>query len=620
MRPVASRVRSPVGNGPSPEELSPDERIRGPFLDWPSRTWKVGDVRRRASNSVPRGVSAPSPACRVEERFGGASANRVVFGDSLDVARALLDEGWGRKVDLVYVDPPFASQSDYTQETRLDGPADGRIVRSRAYDDCWPTKKGSKRGGAGDEDGVSAYLDMLAPRLEAMAELLAPTGSLWVHLDWRAAYLVRVLLDEIMGRESFVNEVVWRRAPNLGRQAASGQFGRTLDTLVVYGGPEARLHPPTRLEPSASAAIRRVEAGRAFSSAPRGDYTDASMARLQAEGRVHRTATGRQYVKYFLEPNDKGELCRERRIDTLWTDVAPLRHASVAERTGFPTQKPRALLERIIRCATPEGGTVVDLFAGSGTTGDAAHALGRTFVLGDRGPVALNATRARLLRAGAAFAVESCGGVVAPAGPVPEVTVHQGAAGVARVELREPTEPLAWAIGPKPRQGEPFAATWHSARQPGVVPVAAAREGLLPDAPLLTRARPARWPSLGDRGARLLRRRRRRGALPHWSRGPQRDPSRPCPRARCVRVGRRARRRASPRDPGASAASPRSPARRHVGGVPGRRAHALRARARLGVRDEAPPRAPAGDSPRASVLAASDEQRRARRAGRRAAA
>jgi hypothetical protein len=292
-----------------------------------------------------------------------------------------------------------------------------------------------------------------------------------------------------MGRGSFLNEVVWRRAPNLGRQAASGQFGRTLDTLVVYGGPQARLRPPTRLEPIAPSAIRRDEAGRAFTTAPRGDYTDASMARLQAEGRVHRTATGRQYVKYFLEPNDKGELCRERRIDTLWTDVAPLRHASIAERTGFPTQKPRALLERIVRCASPEGGTVVDLFAGSGTTGDAAHALGRRFVLGDCGPVALNATRARLLRAGASFAVESCGAIVAPAGPVPEVRVRAGEAGAARVELHEPTEPLAWAIGPKPAVGEPFAATWHSTRHPGVVPVAALREGPLPDASLTATAR-----------------------------------------------------------------------------------------------------------------------------------
>ena len=92
--------------------------------------------------------------------------------------------------------------------------------------------------------------------------------------------------------------------------------------------------------------------------------------------------------------------CRERRVDALWTDVPPLRHARAGERTGFPTQKPRALLDRIVACASPPGGLVVDVFAGSGTTGESAHALGRRFVLGDASPLALATARARLLRAG----------------------------------------------------------------------------------------------------------------------------------------------------------------------------------------------------------------------------
>jgi hypothetical protein len=322
-----------------------------------------------------------------------------------------------------------------------------------------------------------------------MTRLLAPAGSIWVHVDWRAAYLVRVLLDEVLGRQCFLNEVVWRRAPNLGRQAVSGQFGRTLDTLVVYGaGPEARLHPPTRLEPIPPSGIRRDALGRAFTTAPRGDYSDESLARLEAEGRVHRTATGRLYVKYFLEPNPAGELCRKRRIDTLWTDVPPLRHASVSERTGFPTQKPRALLERIIQCASPEGGTVVDLFAGSGTTGEAAHALGRRFVLGDSGAVSLATTRARLLRADAAFTVESCGAVVMPEGATPQARATRDADGVVRVDLGEPREPLAWALGHTQGDGGPFIASWHSERRPGTVPVAAAREAVLPAADAVRRA------------------------------------------------------------------------------------------------------------------------------------
>ena len=282
--------------------------------------------------------------CVERVREGGS---RLILGDALDVAGALATEGLAGAVDVVYVDPPYASQTDYVLEARLDGPADGRVRRTKAYEDSWAH--------------VGAYLDMLAPRLEACARLLSPAGTLWVHLDWRAAYLVRVLLDEIMGREAFKNEIVWRRAPNLGRQAASGQFGRTLDTIVVYGGPEAVLRPPTRLELIDPAAIRRDDEGRPFTTAPRGDYTDLSIAKLEKEGRIHRAASGKVYIKYFLVKNEEGEWCRERRVDTLWTDVPPLRHAKTGERTGYPTQKPRALLERILRCASPPNGLAVDL-------------------------------------------------------------------------------------------------------------------------------------------------------------------------------------------------------------------------------------------------------------------
>src|SRR6185295_7042162 len=114
------------------------------------------------------------------------------------------------------------------------------------------------------------------------------SGSIWLQVDWRASHLVRALCDEIFGRERFLNEIVWRRAPNLGRQARSGQFGRTLDTLLVYGGgPKARLVPPDRLVPVGRAARHDHATDRWFTVAPRGDYTDESIARLESEGRVH---------------------------------------------------------------------------------------------------------------------------------------------------------------------------------------------------------------------------------------------------------------------------------------------------------------------------------------------
>jgi DNA modification methylase len=412
---------------------------------------------------------------------GEGARGRLIHGDALEVARALLREGLEGTADLVYLDPPFASQTSYVHEARLDGPADGRVTRTLAYEDSW---RAPKRGTTGSErsetDGISAYLDMLAPRLEAAAALLGPRGTLWVHLDWRAAYLVRVLLDEIFGRERFINEIVWRRAPNLGRQAASGQFGRTLDTILVYGGPAARLSPPTKLEPIEKGAIRWDEAGKPFTSAPRGDYTDVSVRRLESEGRVHRTGTGKVYIKYFLVKDGAGEWCRERRVDTLWTDVPPLRHAPTHERTGYPTQKPRALLERIIRSATPKGGLVIDLFAGSGTTGEAAHAQERRFILGDAGHVAIAIARARLLRAGVDLSLERTPALAPPAGLPPKTLARRVGCDRLEVELVEPTEPFAWAVDRSYRADGTFRTAWHSERRPGSRPVPAAVVARLP--------------------------------------------------------------------------------------------------------------------------------------------
>ena len=238
-------------------------------LSWPGRQWRQG-----ASADQPLSGRA-AKSIRTLELVGDSKvAHRLIHGDGLDVVGALADEGLTGQVDLVYVDPPYASDRDYVAEARLDGPADGRALRTLAYEDRWSNERG----------GVGAYLDMLAPRLEALTTLLSARGTIWVHLDWRAAYLVRTILDEILGRDAFKNEIVWRRAPNLGRQAASGQFGRTLDTIVVYGRPKATLRPPTRLEPIEPNAIRWDDEGRPFTSAPRGDYTDASIEKLEAEG------------------------------------------------------------------------------------------------------------------------------------------------------------------------------------------------------------------------------------------------------------------------------------------------------------------------------------------------
>lgn len=421
------------------------------MLTWPGRMFRVDAVRDEAV----------TPTVHVRERYGDQT-HRLIQGDALDVTRLLAGEGLAGKVDLVYLDPPFLSQTDYILEARLDGHADGRVHRSVAYGDRW----GKKDGGPG------AYLDMLAPRLEALTALLSPRGSIWVHLDWRAAYLVRVLLDEIMGREAFLNEVVWKRAPNLGRQARSGQFGRTLDTIVVYGKKDAVLVPPLRKEPIAESAIRKDEEGRLFTSAPRGDYTDESIAKLDEIGRVHRTASGKVYIKYFLVQDEEGRWCRERPVDTLWTDIAPIRHAAKDERTGYPTQKPRALLERIIECGTKPGALVVDVFAGSGTTAEAAHVTGRRAIVSDAQLGAIYTSRARFIRAGMGFTVATleASGARARDEDVSKARVKASSRrlldGTREIVLHSPKEPLSWSVGMTDDRGT-FTAAAARARIPG---------------------------------------------------------------------------------------------------------------------------------------------------------
>jgi DNA modification methylase len=412
--------------------------------------------------ALDRAVPSITPVEYVPDapRENGPRPHRLVQGDALDAARALALEGLRHHVDLVYLDPPYASGTDYTHEERVDGPATGRVARTAAYRDRW-------------EDGPASYLDMLYPRICAMRQLLKPSGSMWVQVDWRASYLVRAICDEVFGRDRFLNEIVWRRAPNLGRQARSGQFGRTLDTIVVYGaGKEARLVPPERLSPVRKGGAKLDErTGRYFTVAPRGDYTDESVARLEAQGRIHRSPTGNVYVKYWLETDADGRLCKRQPVDALWVDIPPLRHVSPEERTGYPTQKPRALLERIILAGSTPGGIVVDLFAGSGTTAAAAAKLGRSFVVGDASPVALATMRSRLLREGVTpLAIERCGQSNARDDDTGvTVQVVRSSTNEASVTLvrTSPREPVAWAIDPSPSPAMAFCARWHAERGSG---------------------------------------------------------------------------------------------------------------------------------------------------------
>ena len=198
-----------------------------------------------------------------------------------------------------------------------------------------------------------------------------------------------------------------------------------------------------------------------------------AIAKLDKIGRVHRTASGKVYIKYFLVEDDLGRWCRERPVDTLWTDIAPLRHATKEERTGYPTQKPRALLERIIACGTKPGELVLDVFAGSGTTGEAAHVTGRRAIVSDAQSGAIFTSRARFIRAGMGFSVASLGAPASVASrdekrdePRVKAAARRLLDGTREVVLEHPKEPLSWSVGETDATGT-FTATAARARIPG---------------------------------------------------------------------------------------------------------------------------------------------------------
>lgn len=316
----------------------------------------------------------------------------LIVGDRCRALAALLPTRAG-SVHAVYIDPPFDTGGRFDATRRLD---DGATLRRTAYRDTWG-------------QGLDAYLAFMSDTLVLLRELLADDGALFVHCDWRANAYLRVLLDELFGPQCFRNEIAWRRAPNLGRQAASRQLGRTLDTILVYSrnpgtllrGEAPRRSDPVALDAKGKPAGAQWDEARAlwFTTAPRGDYTDASIARLREEGRVHDSPSGRVAIKYFLRRGDDGRWYKDQPIDTLWDDaeVRPLRHRPKSEDMGYDTQKPEGLLGRIVRWATRPGDLVLDCFSGSGTTASVAAQLGRRWVAVDAGDAAIATTRRRLV-------------------------------------------------------------------------------------------------------------------------------------------------------------------------------------------------------------------------------
>ncbi|TFH00307.1 MAG: site-specific DNA-methyltransferase, partial [Candidatus Thorarchaeota archaeon] len=325
--------------------------------------------------------------------------NLLFKGDCLEIIQKRLD-GFKGKFKLIYIDPPFLSGTQYTLKQKTSGNADtaGTLSDTLTYSDKW--------------EGIDDYLSFMKPRLEAMKELLSNKGSFWVHLDWHVSHYVKVVLDEIFGYKNFVNEIVWKRTNS--PKAQSKGFGTQHDVILLYTmdphnfqvKPIYREHDNKSLKPYSysdekgkfrlieieAQGIQRTEGRKQFEWRGRTApylYKKEKLDDWWESGMIYRSRFGRYTKKQYIK-DSPGLL-----VSDLWHDIAPVQGAS-QENTGFLTQKPEALLDRIIKSSTEEGDLVGDFFAGSGTTAIVAEDLNRRWILCDESESSLDVIRKRI--------------------------------------------------------------------------------------------------------------------------------------------------------------------------------------------------------------------------------
>lgn len=358
--------------------------------------------------------------------------NRLYYGDNLDVLRRHIDD---ESVDLVYLDPPFKSDQDYNV---LFAEHDGAQAASqiRAFEDTWRWDESAARSCAevieaggrvsqvmqafrtflGDSD-MMAYLAMMAPRLIELRRVLKATGSVYLHCDPTASHYLKLLMDAVYGPSMFRSEVIWKRT---SAHSSAKRYGPVHDTLLFYSKSDSYAwnrifepYNPAYLETFfdqqdkdgrrwkrmdlTGAGVRHGETGqkwRGIDVTAKGRhwaYPPSTLDKLDRDGRVHwpQKKGGMPRLKQY--PEDLPGVP----LQDVWADISPMHNLS-RERLGYPTQKPEALLERIIAASSNEGDTVLDPFCGCGTTIAAAQKLGRQWIGIDITSLAISLIRNRL--------------------------------------------------------------------------------------------------------------------------------------------------------------------------------------------------------------------------------
>ena len=382
---VAAEVTQPVPQAPATPTRLPTPpagmvRVTKPELVWPGKYNDDGTLRETPRVALPfqvietvnesratRDATGPGTQASLFDTYQGTEGdtleegwkNKLIWGDNLLVMGSLLEKFAG-KIDLIYIDPPFATGADFSFLASV-GEAGAEVLKyhtaieEKAYRDTWGR-------------GIGSYLTMMADRLTLLRELLSPTGSFFLHCDWHVGYLLRQLTDEHFGADHFLNEIVWYYYNKF--QGNVNRFASNHDVILWYRKGGSFQFTPQR-EMRAEGTVRQLV--RVWDKS-KGAIVNAK----DDQGRVMYRTTN------------------ERTVDDVWK-IAMLQPADKTQNCGYPTQKPEEVVRRILSAASKDGDLVADFFCGSGTTLAVAEKLGRRWIGCDLGRWGIHVTRKRLL-------------------------------------------------------------------------------------------------------------------------------------------------------------------------------------------------------------------------------
>lgn len=389
-------------------------------LDSFVRTQRI--LRYRESDKVTERILRGMPLYEVTEteRVGeDASDNMIIHGECLSACAYLKEKGI--KVDLIYIDPPFASGADYAKKVYIRrNPLVAKAIQQAGQELEDDELKAFEEKMYGDIWDKEKYLNWMYENLMAIRSIMSENASIYVHLDYHIGHYVKILLDEIFGEDNFRNEIIWKRST---AHSDAEFYGNNFDCIYFYTKSQSDYNFNTIFQPYDESYIARFtqidENGRKWESGnitAKGlsgggyDYTYKgcrslwrmpieSMKKMDEEGRLHFTKNGGIRSKVYLDelPGMPSQ--------AMWLDIKPI-NSQAKEKEGYATQKPEALLERIIKASSNESMVVADFFGGSGVTAAVANKLNRKFIHTDVNINSIQTARDRLKTNGASFAVK----------------------------------------------------------------------------------------------------------------------------------------------------------------------------------------------------------------------